>query len=86
MPEPTFSGNGNHVHVSVNANSIVNPNSTQFAAASNACKRLLANGGVGKGNAITAVDQAEHAQYKNALTTCEKLIPSGLPYSTPGTS
>jgi hypothetical protein len=26
------------------------------------------------------------AQYKNALATCEKLIPAGLPYSSPGAS
>jgi hypothetical protein len=121
MPEPTF--RGNHVTININASSSVNPNSPQFTAASKACKHLLPNGGVSKGNTITTADQADYLkaagcmrshgipnfpdptfqdnsvafnsrtpidtsspQFKRALATCEKLIPAGLPYSSPSDS
>jgi hypothetical protein len=121
MPEPDVSGR--HVSIDITASSGVNPNSPQFAAASNACKHLLPNGGVPKGDTITSADQADYLkaatcmrshgisnfpdptfqndsvafnsrtpidanspQYKSALTTCEKLIPAGLPYSSPSNS
>jgi hypothetical protein len=121
MPEPNFSGD--HVSINLNPSSDVNPNSPQFAAASNTCKHLLPNGGVSKGNTITSADQADYLKaaacmrshgisnfpdptfqndsvafntrtpidassprYKGALATCEKLIPAGLPYSSPGAS
>jgi hypothetical protein len=58
MPEPDFSGR--RVSVSITASSGVNPNSPQFATASNACKHLLPNGGVSKGDAITSADQADY--------------------------
>jgi len=121
MPEPDFSGR--HVSINITASSGVNPNSPQFAAASNACKHLLPNGGVSKGDAISSADQADYIkaamcmrshgitnfpdptfqndsvafnsrtpidanspEYKSALATCERLIPAGLPYSSPSNS
>jgi hypothetical protein len=60
MPEPSFSGG--HVSISMNAGSGVDPSSTQFSAASNACKRLLPKGGpsASNGNTITPADQADY--------------------------
>jgi len=58
MPDPDISGN--HVSINVNASSGVNPNSPQFAAAYNACRHLLPNGGVSKGNTITSADQRDY--------------------------
>jgi hypothetical protein len=58
MPDPDISGN--HVSININASSGVNPNSPQFIAAYNACKHLLPNGGVSKGNTITSADQADY--------------------------
>jgi hypothetical protein len=60
MPDPDISGN--HVSINITASSGVNPNSPQFAAAYNACKHLLPNGGVSKGNTITSADQADYLQ------------------------
>jgi hypothetical protein len=122
MPEPDVTKSGSHVAVNINASSGIDPNSPQFAAATNACKHLLPNDGVpSKGQTITPADQADYlkavvcmrshgfpdfpdptfqdntvtfvartpidansSQYKSALTTCQKLIPAGLPYSSPG--
>jgi hypothetical protein len=58
MPEPSFSGK--HINININASSGVNPNSSQFTAASNACKHLLPKGGVPKGITITSADQADY--------------------------
>jgi hypothetical protein len=120
MPEPNFTKDGSHVSVSINANSGLDPNSPQFAAATKACKHLLPNnGGPSQRQVITPADQADYLkgaacmrahgvpdfpdptfenntvtfhsqtaidtnspQYERALTTCQKLIPAGLPYSS----
>jgi hypothetical protein len=58
MPDPDISGN--HVSINIGASSGVNPNSPQFAAAYNACKHLLPNGGAAKGSRITSADQADY--------------------------
>ncbi len=120
MPEPTLSGGGVHLHMSVTPGDGFNASSPQFATANNACKHLLPKkGGAPESGTITPADQADYlkaaacmrshgilnfpdptfengtvsfntttpidtssSQYKSALATCEKLIPSGLPYST----
>jgi hypothetical protein len=56
MPEPVISGH--NVQISVTAG--LDPNSPRFAAANNACKHLLPNDGVAKGNVITPSDQADY--------------------------
>ena len=119
MPDLSESGG----HISMPANSGVDPGSPQFTKANNACQKLLAKTGSSGGQAITPAQQADYLkaaacmrshgvpsfpdptfqdnsvtfsapgssidtsspQYKNALVTCQKLIPAGLPYS-PGSS
>jgi hypothetical protein len=120
MPEPSISKNGRTASIDINASSGIDPNSTQFTAATKACMHLLPNKGVpSAGQTITPADQADYlkgaacmrshgfpefpdptfqndnvafnttspidtnsSQYQSALTTCQKLIPAGLPYSS----
>jgi hypothetical protein len=120
MPDPTF--NGRHATLEITPNSGVDPSSSQFSAATNACKHLVRDGGgLSGGQTITPAEQADYlkavacmrlhgfpgfpdpvfennnvtfsaagppidtnsSRYKSALRTCQKLIPAGLPYSSP---
>jgi hypothetical protein len=120
---PTPDIHGRSVRIVITPGSGVDPNSPQFAAATNACKHLLPGHGVpSNGPTITPADQADYIKaaacvrshgvpdfpdptfrnnsvsfnssspidtnsslYKTAVTTCQKLIPAGLPYSSGST-
>lgn len=55
---PNLSGSGGHI--SMPANSGVDPNSPQFTKANNACQKLLSKGGPSGGQTITPAQQADY--------------------------
>ena len=55
---PDLSGSGGHI--SMPANSGVDPNSPQFTKANNACQKLLSKGGPSGGQTITPAQQADY--------------------------
>ena len=58
FPEPVF--HGHSANIDITPSSGVDPNSPQFAAATNACKHLLPNKGVPQGPTITPADQLDY--------------------------
>ncbi len=65
MPDPTSTGAG--THISVSAGSGVDPNSPQFARATNACKHLLSGTSTGAGGSTAATTPSPQS---GAATDC----------------
>ena len=67
MPDPNSTGSS--VHISITPGSGVDPNSPQFTRATNACKHLLPDNNVLRGDSITPADQADYLKAVACMRT-----------------